>query len=90
MKKVMFGDWGGGCCAWLAVDASDTAATDTTIARHSIFDIFALPFELVIAPWQEARQRNLIRANGHAAPNALRRRHPRLTGSGFTLTLVRK
>jgi hypothetical protein len=82
----MFGDCGGGCCARLAVEASDTAATDATIARHLVLEIFALPFELVIH-FQRTVARNLAmkiqsRQRPCATPNALGRRHP-LTGSRF-------
>src|SRR2546427_11024229 len=51
MKKVMSGDCGscggGGCCAWPAIEPSDTKATDATIAMHVCLDIVILPFEPV-------------------------------------------
>src|SRR5262249_22395248 len=85
MKKVIFGDWGGGCCAWLAVDASDTAATDATIAKHLVLDIFALPFELVSRFQRALEIRYEIQSRQRHASR--QRHHPRLTGSGFALTV---
>jgi hypothetical protein len=43
MKKVMFGDCGGGCCARLAVEPNDIAATDATSAKNLALDMVALP-----------------------------------------------
>src|SRR5262252_6502187 len=40
-KKVISGDCGGCCCAWLVVEPSDTTATDATSAKHLVLDIVA-------------------------------------------------
>jgi hypothetical protein len=43
MKKVMFGDCGGGCCARLALEPNGIAATDATSTKNLALGMVALP-----------------------------------------------
>ena len=62
-KKVMLGDCGAACCAWPAVEPSDTNAADATIAMHFILDIVVLPL-LFEAPGLYVARTNGKQANG--------------------------
>src|SRR5712691_10257607 len=69
MKKVMFGDCGGGCCARLAFEPSVVTATDATIAKRLALDMSPSLFEP--ARRSSAPCKNLAR--NPIAPTATRR-----------------